>query len=355
VSLARLHNTLKQHRERLGLSQAALAERVGVSRQAILAIEAGRSVPATSLGLLLAQALGCRVEDLFRLDASAGLPVDGPGGAAGERVALGEVGGRWVAHPLRLDASVAADGLLESAHVARPLADPERLQRNVLVAGCAPLLGALSQRVAGRFSDARVRWLSASSRHALDLLARRQVHVAGLHLTGGGGDNADVARATFPGQRLLVVNLTRWRQGLVVPAGNPAGLTGLAELGRPGLRIAQREVGSGAHKLVAGALGGDAAVNGPLASGHAEVALLVRAGAADVGVAIESEAIAAGLDFVPLSEERFDLVIPAAWAEVGATSRVVDAIDDAGFRADVDALAGYDGGVTGHATTVDAA
>ena len=58
---------LRERRERLRLSQAALAERVGASRQAIVAIEAGKRVPSTVLSLRLSRALGCRVEDIFAL------------------------------------------------------------------------------------------------------------------------------------------------------------------------------------------------------------------------------------------------------------------------------------------------
>jgi putative transcriptional regulator len=49
----------------MGLSQQALAERVGVSRQAVLSIEAGRQVPSTALALQLAHTVGRSVEDLF--------------------------------------------------------------------------------------------------------------------------------------------------------------------------------------------------------------------------------------------------------------------------------------------------
>lgn len=63
----RLANTLKDERERLGLTQAALAERVGVSRKTINTVENGVFVPSTILALRLAAALDRRVESLFRL------------------------------------------------------------------------------------------------------------------------------------------------------------------------------------------------------------------------------------------------------------------------------------------------
>jgi putative transcriptional regulator len=63
-----LRNSLKNERARLGLTQAELAERVGVSRKTINTVENGVFVPSTTLALKLARALGCRVEDIFELD-----------------------------------------------------------------------------------------------------------------------------------------------------------------------------------------------------------------------------------------------------------------------------------------------
>ena len=62
-----LLNSLKQDRERLGLTQAALAERIGVSRKTVNTVENGVFVPSTILALKLAQALGRPVEALFQL------------------------------------------------------------------------------------------------------------------------------------------------------------------------------------------------------------------------------------------------------------------------------------------------
>lgn len=63
-----LRNTLKEERERLGLTQAALAERVGVSRKTINTVENGVFVPSTILALKLAAALDRPVETLFRIN-----------------------------------------------------------------------------------------------------------------------------------------------------------------------------------------------------------------------------------------------------------------------------------------------
>lgn len=63
----KLNNRLKQERERLTLTQAALAEKVGVSRKTINTVENAVFIPSTVLALKLSKALGRRVEELFQL------------------------------------------------------------------------------------------------------------------------------------------------------------------------------------------------------------------------------------------------------------------------------------------------
>ena len=61
---------MRLHRARLDLTQAELAERTGITRKSINAIESGQMVPSTILALKLARALGLTVEELFSLQAS---------------------------------------------------------------------------------------------------------------------------------------------------------------------------------------------------------------------------------------------------------------------------------------------
>lgn len=64
---AGLHNRLRDRRIEAGLTQAALAARIEVSRKTVNTIENGVFVPSTLLALRLAAVLGCRVEDIFAL------------------------------------------------------------------------------------------------------------------------------------------------------------------------------------------------------------------------------------------------------------------------------------------------
>ncbi len=359
MSNGRWESFVRSRREQLGVSQQSLAARVGVSRQALTAIEAGRQVPSTSLSIELARALGCRVEDLFSYGPPPPLEVrfaPDEDADAPVRSVLGRVRGRWVAHRAR-DAASAADGLLdEGGRGVTPLADPSALTRNVLVAGCAPLLGVLASHVARRSRDVGVRWVWANSRRALDLLADDLVHVAGLHLFDGASEEetAALVRERFGTRSMIVVNLTRWRQGLVVPAGNPLGITDVNHITRLGGRFARREDGAGASKLLAARLDAAGLVppSGPLARSHDEVAQLVRFGVADAGMAIESAALAAGLAFVPLTEERFDLVMDEEVAAEAPVARLLDALTDRAFRAEARTLPGYDTSLTGQSRRV---
>ena len=381
---------LKRRREQLQLSQQALATRVGISRQALSAIESGRQNPSVTTALALASALQCQVEDLFALDQGAAIDAElvrapvrppGPWPQVTHRVAIGEVAGRWVAHRLDGTDYNPADGVLPPAtdHAThrdaddrrarvRAFASPEQLAGNALVAGCAPLLSTLDRAVGERFTTVRMRWIQASSERALQLLAAGTVHIAGIHLAGihlidqrAGDDNAAAVRARFGQQGALMVNLIAWRQGLVVARGNPLGLSA-TDLARPGLRVAWREPGASAHALLARTLArAGLSDNRPeahqlgeiLAGGHVEVARAIAAGAADVGVAIEAAAVAFGLDFIPLSEERFDLVVAAPDDAVETpVRRILDVVDSPAFRVRAGAFAGYSTAYTGQATRV---
>lgn len=358
---ADLRSDLRRLRTAAGLSQSELAQRVGVSRQALIAIEGGRQVPSTALALLLARALRCSVEDLFTLPSRAGIAATfAPGAREAGRVAVGRVDGRWAAHALPSEA-LPADGLVTGPSEIEPLVDPDRLSSNVLVAGCAPLIGVAAGRLGLRHRDARATWIPAGSGRSLALLEEGLVHLAGLHLVDVDvpGGHASLVRDRFPDRSITIIGLTRWRQGIVTAAGNPLDVRSVEDLRRPDVRFARREAGAGAQRLVERLLAAapDEAgpwSRGPLASGHVEVGRLVRWGVVDAGIAIESVALAEGLNFVPLAEERFDLVVPSARLDLPHVARLVDLLGQRAFRDEAGRVPGYDVSGSGHAETVEA-
>ncbi len=359
-----LRNRVRQVRTERGLTQSELAERVGVSRQALSAIEAGRQVPSTLLALHLASELGRTVESLFTA-ADESLVARGHAMvAAGDRVALGRVNGRLVALPCA-DPSAASDGVIERVgdrgHSVELLVEKDDVDRNLLVAGCAPILGALAERVGRTFRDARATWMPTNSTASLQMVADGLVHLGGVHFAEAseGGVHERLVRQALQGRGGVLVTVARWRQGLVVAAGNPLGITGLEDLGRSDLRVAHREEGAAAQALLSRALeeagrGFDPGLD-IVAESHVEVAMAVRWGVADVGVTIESAALERGLDFLPLREERFDLVVTDEVAEFGPCRRLVELLDSRSFRRDAARIAGYDVTEAGHSFSVPGA
>lgn len=345
-----MHRTfLAERRQAAGLSQRALADAVGISRQALSAVEAGRSVPSTVLSLRLARTLGCTVEDLFALPAPAVPGLSLPA-LSGRRVALAQVGAQWVAHPLPTTAAEPADGIVAPDGSVEPLRDLSALSGGVLLAGCAPILGVLA--------GAGARWLPSTSGASLRALAAGRVHVAGLHLARRDepGAHEQLVQATLPGVAVEIIRLIVWREGIAVAPGNPLGLRSSADLGRPGLRVAQRPEGSGAARVLSAALAeaGIASVSGPAAATHADAAQALVHGAADAAVLAEPVAEAFGLGFVPLVEERFELVVRAADRGHAGLARLRERLESARFSREVRSMGAYDVTDIGRARQVGA-
>ncbi|HVE81865.1 MAG TPA: helix-turn-helix transcriptional regulator, partial [Myxococcales bacterium] len=153
-------NAVRKARLAAGVDQGRLAERIGLSRQALSAIETGAATPSTAVALRIAAALEKPVEQLFWLEprsatakvslAQAPLPKAGRPRRV-RRLALGEVGGRRVGHALAEEDFAQADGLLSPrGGQVRLLRAPEDVDQNVLVSGCDPALALLAARLGDR-------------------------------------------------------------------------------------------------------------------------------------------------------------------------------------------------------------
>jgi putative molybdopterin biosynthesis protein len=362
-----LENRLRVLRAARDYTQAELGRRAGLTRQAVSAIEGGRYVPNTETALRLARALGCRVEDLFRLGGfEDACPVDcvAPGPARESAPAiLARVGDRMVAHPMARDDRIregfaGADGVLVPdgpAPVARLFTPAPHLERTVLVLGCDPSLNLLGELAARRGSGSRVGWLARASRSALEGVARAEAHLAGCHLLepDGEGYNVSHARAALRSTGGLVMTFASWEQGLVVAAGNPLGLSRFEDLARPGIRIVNRGPGSGARQLLdrlltragleAGALEGYHDEVG----GHLAVARAVAGGRCDAGITLRAAARAFSLDFVPLAQVRFDLVVPTWAQDHPPVGLLLDLLQGRELREAVGSVPGYEVGEMG--------
>jgi putative molybdopterin biosynthesis protein len=155
------------------------------------------------------------------------------------------------------------------------------------------------------------------------------------------------------GRPAVLVNLFFRELGLLVWTGNPRKLTGVEDLGRRGLRLVNRQPGSGTRYFLDAALAraglDGAAVTGyrDVVSTHWAVGLRVLRGEADVGVAARAVAHALSLGFVPLTRERFDLVVPKETFFRPAVQALVEAIRSERFRRGLERLGGYDAAKAG--------
>jgi putative molybdopterin biosynthesis protein len=366
---------LRLARQARGFSQQQLAGMAGVSRQAVSAVEAGHSDPSLRVAFALAQALGMTLEELFGpadlappVTASPVAPPDGPGG----RVLLAPVGDRFVALPLRGDAAAGmgfvaaggqavlpaaaagiagpADGAGAAAGPAagtiavRPIAPP---RPTLVVAGCDPALPLLAPPLALLDPPVAFAWWPCGSREALRLAAAGLVHAAGVHLRDADGGYNATAASHLSGDA-EVVGFTAWREGLVLRPELAPAITGVDSLVKDKRRVVNREAGAEARRLLdreLGRLGIDRAElpgYDTRAAGHLQVASAVAARLADAGVASEPVARAYGLDFLPLADERFDLVLPGAHLGSREVQGLLKVLASPWLLAQLASLPGYD-------------
>jgi putative molybdopterin biosynthesis protein len=281
------------------------------------------------------------------------------------RVSVGEVRGRLVAAPLArgagvLTSLVRADGIViiprmtqgvqagETVRVRlyRPLSE---VRRAIVHIGSHDLtLDLLSQYL----GEHGVRLVSsnAGSVGGLVALRRGEAHLAGCHLLdpATGEYNVRYVREYLPGVEVVLVSLVGRAQGLMVAQGNPMRIESLADLGREDVRFVNRQRGAGTRVLLdynLEKLGLDVArVRGyeREVATHLAVAVDVASGVADCGLGIAAAARALGLDFIPVAEERYDLVIPAEEWEGARLAPLRVVLADVRLREAVAALPGYD-------------
>ena len=155
----------------------------------------------------------------------------------------------------------------------------------------------------------------------------------------------------------VIVELFYRELGLLVPRGNPKGIKSIRELARPKLRIINRQPGSGTRIYLDQQLA-RVGLNAKKISGydtvvatHLEVGLKVLGGAADVGLATETTARLLGLDFIPITRERFDAVIPKERFFSRGIQVLLGTLGSREFRQQVEALGGYDASESGRIIT----
>jgi putative molybdopterin biosynthesis protein len=292
------------------------------------------------------------------------------------RVKIGRVGGRLLATPLPRGSGVItsltkadgiiripafSEGLEEDQDVEVELLRPfEEITNTVVMVGSHdPSLDILANLLARvvpplYFSSHPVGSLGG-------ILAVRDgiCHMAGSHLLDPqtGEYNFPYIRQYLKGKEVKVVHLVGREQGLMVQKGNPKGLKGLEDLLRKGVSFINRQKGSGTrilldHTLTTLSLS-PREIEGYQKEEytHMAVASTVASGMVDAGLGILTAARAMDLDFIPVTKERYDLIIPCIYFWDEKVQKVIQAIRSKEFKEALGRMGGYDVSGTGEELT----
>jgi len=200
------------------------------------------------------------------------------------------------------------------------------------------------------------------SLESLDGFARGRCMLAGFHVAEGldAEGSAEFKRYLTTGRHKAIGLATR-TQGLMVKRGNPMRILSLADLPREGVRIVNRQAGSGTRiefdQLLAGAGIPADALEGYLNEEytHLAVAATIAGGKADAGFGLRAAAAQYELDFIPLLTERYYLACRADALQDAAVAEFLAELRSDEFREILAALPGYGNGITGLVLGVDEA
>ncbi|MFS0872845.1 substrate-binding domain-containing protein [Paenibacillus xylanilyticus] len=285
----------------------------------------------------------------------------------GQRSALSHPSGAVSVTETRESGDAAAAHLSDkSAPLSRPASEASHVvpgdspiapaARHVVITGQDVSLDILMRHMEKQTRHIRPLRSFMGSLDGLISMYRGESDLVSTHLLDGdtGEYNLPYIRKILIGWSYVVVNLLSRPAGLYVGRGNPRGLQGWADLNQPDLRLANREKGSGARVLLDEQLRLHGIPSSRLVgynveeTSHMGVAAKVSSGEADVGIGIEKAARLVGqVDFIPLTQERYDLVMLKKPGNEAWTDSVLRILQSPEFRQELQSFEGYDVSRTG--------
>jgi putative molybdopterin biosynthesis protein len=218
-----------------------------------------------------------------------------------------------------------------------------------------PAVTLVSSRLAEKHADFSVKITFVGSLGGLLALARGDADFAGSHLWDleTGIYNRPFIHRIFPGKRIALLRLADRHIGLIFNPGNPKKISGLKDLTKTDVRFINRQEGAGTRVWLDSKLhilklnseeifGFTNTVNS-----HAEVAGAILENQADTGLGIETAALGYGLEFLPLTTENYDLVIPEEKWDQPSIQHLRKGLKDPNILEAINLLGGYDTSQTG--------
>ncbi|WP_188067974.1 helix-turn-helix transcriptional regulator [Brevibacillus brevis] len=227
--------------------------------------------------------------------------------------------------------------------------------RNIIISGQDVSLDLLAGHLEKKDEAYRPLRSYVGSLNSLVAMYTGKADIVSTHLYDGDTNeyNVPYIRRILCGHRFVVINmLSRWA-GFYVQAGNPKQIKAWSDFTKPGIRMVNREKGSGARTLIeeqfrlAKIAGSDVIGYEREESNHLAVAGVVARREADVGVGIEKAASLVGVEFVPTVRERYDLVLLKNKDNEQLIQAVLDVLGSRPFQKELEAVGGYDLSQTG--------
>lgn len=264
------------------------------------------------------------------------------------RMPATRVTGKWIFPKKVIDGWIEANAKsgLEAARQ-----KSSRISGALLASGSNdPVLDVLYTCLRQAHSDLFIFSANTGSTEGLIALEKGYTDIAWSHLLDPetGEYNIPYLEKLIPSVKAVVVNLFSRDLGFVIIRGNPLGIKGFEDVKRKGVRFINRQAGSGTRLLIdhhlekAGITAGNIDGYDQEVFTHMEVGLAILSGGADTGIATAAVSSLLGLDFIPVTRERFDMILDQSVFFQKGVQAFVEVLNGEMFRRRVENMGGYD-------------
>lgn len=282
------------------------------------------------------------------------------------RVAIGFVGGEFVANPLQREAGVTmslvkADGILvippeklgyeQGEEAVVELLRPEEEIKNAIVFnGSHDLtIDILSTHLRRKYKNTKIVSSHVGSMAGIMAIKKGEAHLAGVHLLDPetGEYNRTYVQRFLGGQDVVLLPFLKRKQGWLLPKGNPLGISGVKDIAEKNVQFVNRQKGAGTRILFDLLLKENGLEPEDIAGydremfSHLSVAAEVKGNPDAAGLGIYSAAKVMDLDFVPVADEEYDLLMTKEFFESVRGQQLLEIINSREFQEEVEALGGY--------------
>jgi len=294
------------------------------------------------------------------------------------RVNLSEVDEELIAVPKKrgsaaMESIVKADGIMRIGENKEGLSkndkasvvllkNKEKVRNNLSLIGSHDLsLDLLEDEIKRKNLGFNFNIQSVGSLAGIMALKRGEGHLAGAHLLDSetGEYNVSEIKRIFKNKKMATINLVKRQQGFYVKKGNPKNIKSIKDLKNNSISFINRQRGAGTRVLLDYLLDKDD-INSSEINGysqeeytHISAAVAVGRGTADVALGIEAAAKAVGVDFIPLSEEQYDLILFEKNLNDWRIEKLISLLKDGKIQNKIKNLGGYKTDKTGEITIIE--